>query len=370
MKISSLARYGLGLAAGLAFLAGCSAAGTSPSLGSGSSMVPPAGRSEASKMFAMTNVMHQGLGTVKGTIRHSWMKHVPAGTLLLYASDDSYLTVDVYDYPSGTLVGQATGFGDPFGLCSDKKGNVYVADYTSGNAYEIGAGTTTIINSWSVGGSPIGCDVSAKGDLAVSDFYGSTGPSGSGSVTIFKGGGATGTNYPGPAYDWAPGYDKKGNLFVECNYVSPCTSPSVYELPAGGSSFTPITVSGATIDFAAAVEDEGKKGIGLGDQEPNGQFALGIHTGKLSGSTFTVTNSAVDTGTCNGAYMDAESWANLSKKPNGLQVKKTPKDDVAANLFCSTYPISEFAFPAGGSPVSTFNAYNSAYTIGQTLIVH
>src|SRR5579863_7521909 len=251
MKISSLARYGLGLAAGLAFLAGCSAAGTSPSLGSGSSVMPSASRSNASKLFAMTNVLHRGLGSVKGHISHSWMKHVPGGTVLLYASDDSYLTVDVYDYPSGTLVGQATGFGDPFGLCSDKHGNVYVADYTSGKAYEIQAGTTTVINSWTVGGDPIGCDVSAKGDLAVSDFYGSSGPSGSGSVTIFKGGGATGTNYAGPAYDWAPGYDKKGNLFVECAYLSPCTSPSLYELPAGGSSFQAITLSGASIGFAA-----------------------------------------------------------------------------------------------------------------------
>src|SRR5689334_8299531 len=101
MKISSLARYAFGIAAGAALLAGCSAAGTQPSLGTGaSSPVTSQGRhdqKEMLKLWAMTNRDH------KVPVQHvlhsrSWMKKVPAGTPLLYVSDPGYGAVDVFDY--------------------------------------------------------------------------------------------------------------------------------------------------------------------------------------------------------------------------------------------------------------------------------
>ena len=81
------------------------------------------------RMFpALTNRLH------KVPARHfnhgkSWV--LPAGKQwLLYVSDGSSGTVDIYDYRAraGKLYGQITGFSAPYGQCVDHSGNVYIAD--------------------------------------------------------------------------------------------------------------------------------------------------------------------------------------------------------------------------------------------------
>jgi len=187
-----------GIVLGVALLAGCSSNGTTT----------PTVDGALNTRVAMTNLQHQGM-PVQHPLAHSWMRLPPKGIHgTIWASDVGYGSVDMIAYPSGTLIGQVAGFSFPYGLCSDKSGNVYVTDFSLEEGFEIQAGSTTVINSWPTGGEAIGCSVSNSGDVAFTNFY-------PGGVVVFPGGGPTGTTYLGPAYDWPASYDKKGHLFVE-----------------------------------------------------------------------------------------------------------------------------------------------------------
>lgn len=362
---------------GVVVLAGCGSAGTTAT--SAGSVVPQGSQlHELASLFALTNARH-AVPQIKGRLGHSWMKSVPAGTTLLYASDDGYGSVDVYDYSSGSLVGQVAGFENPYGSCSDKHGNVYVADFGAGTLSEIAEGGTTITKTWTPGGQPIGCSVDEKGDIAVSLSAGGT--DGFGQLTVYKGGGKTGKSYLAPGHGdlWPAGYDKKGDLIVECGYgaaSSPCAEGAashVIELEKGGTSFTTLSLSGATITSPASVESMGKV-LGVGDQAPVGiaKPGWGIYSSTLAGTTLKVSDTTVNTGNCraSGEYAQAAQWANVSTKPNGLQVKGDVTATVAGNLDCaSPTPINTWAFPAGNGPTGTIISTSSeADYAGMTLV--
>lgn len=291
------------------------------------------------------------------------MKHVPAGTQLLYVPDNGYYpaVVDVFNYSTGSMVGQVTGsFSYLYTPCSDKVGNVYVPDFSRGVVYEIQHATTKVINSWSGNGYPIGCSVSGSGDLAVSAFtYG--GPYDDGAVIVYPGGGPSGTVYKGPGNDWPATYDKAGNLFVEGDYKGQCTSPCLAELHKGGSSWKVLSYD-QNVYFPASVELMGKK-LGVGDQQAGGSFVTAIYATKVSGnsakkmSTTTLTDGSCSVG------LDVVGWANVSKKPNGLQLKKVT-GVAGANHWCET--LDKWKYPAGGGP--TGHITGAAAPNGATLI--
>ncbi len=370
MKISSLARYAFGIAAGAALLAGCSAAGTQSSLAG----APPASAMAAGghhlspqilKHFAMTRASHQTPPAARAAHIKSWMKHVPHGTPLLYVSDDGYYpaVVDVFNYSTGAMVGQASMPNTAYllyNLCSDKHGNVYVPDFDTGYVYEIQHATTTVINQWNSNGEPIGCSVNGAGDLAVTNFYDFGNASGVGSVIVYAGGGPTGTDYPGPGYLWPAGYDKTGSTLVaEGNYAGSCTSPCLAKMTGGTWS---VLSYNQTIYFPAAVELMGKK-WGVGDQEGGGAFDTDIYATTISGGSATNTNTTTLTDTCYSYYTDVVGWANVSKKPNGVQHKKV-KGVAGANLWCGD--LAKWKFPAGGNP--TGNVSGAAFAYGATLV--
>jgi hypothetical protein len=350
-----LPRYILGLAAAMAFLGGCSGAGAPPLAASGSPLVGPG--SGVTTLGPRSGVTP--LGARRVAFR-SWMKRVPKGTLLLYAAQ--FLSVvDVFTYPKGRLVGAVTGFASPQGVCSDSQGNAYVTDQYAGSAYEIEHGTTNVINSWFVGGLPNGCSVSANGDLAIT--VGSGYSSAPGWVTVFPAGGQSGTTYPSASVLEPAGYDDKGNLFAEiCPSVSSCSYPSVFEIPAGGSSWIKLTLSGATLYFPTAIEMMGRHTIGVGDARMGGfsQDTSGIYSTTLSGTTLTVKHTTLLTAQCQSGSQGGfvtQQWANESKSPNGLQTKRVTRV-IAGNEFEPTgncpVDVDTFAFPAGGVPVKSF----------------
>jgi len=368
MKISSLARYAFGIAAGAALLAGCSAAGTQSSLAGAPPAPMAAGGHHLSaqvlRHLAMTRASHQTPPAARNVHIKSWMKHVPAGTPLLYVSDDGYYpnVVDVFNYTTGAMVGQASmpnTAANLYNSCSDKHGNVYVVDFAYGYAYEIQHATTTVINQWYTNGEPIGCSVNKNGDLAVTNFYDFGSPSGTGGVIVFPGGGPSGTDYPGPGYLWPAGYDKTGNTLVaEGNYAGSCTSPCLAKLTGGTWSLLSYN---QTIYFPASVELMGKT-WGVGDQEGGGVFDTDIYATKISGSSATAVHTETLTDTCSSYYDDSVGWANVSKKPNGVQHKKV-KGEAAANLWCGD--IDEWS-NAGGNP--TGHITGAAFAYGATLI--
>jgi hypothetical protein len=90
--------------------------------------------------------------------------------LLLYVGDWDTNDVNVFDYKSGKLVGALTGFDEPYGMCVDAAGDIYVSNFEGGNAVEYAHGGTTVLNTYDSSGEPIGCSVDAKGDVAATSF--------------------------------------------------------------------------------------------------------------------------------------------------------------------------------------------------------
>jgi sugar lactone lactonase YvrE len=62
---------------------------------------------------------------------------------LMYVGDWATNDVFVYDYRSGSSVGTLRGFDAPYGMCVDKKGDVYIANFYGGNVVEYTHGGTT-----------------------------------------------------------------------------------------------------------------------------------------------------------------------------------------------------------------------------------
>jgi DNA-binding beta-propeller fold protein YncE len=102
----------------------------------------------------------------------SWMLPEAKGERLLYVSDANNGTVTVYTDPKGRLVGTLTGFGLPWGLCSDKAGNVFVTDYRNDQIVEYRHGGSNPINTLQDGDYfPVDCSVDPiTGDLAVANI--------------------------------------------------------------------------------------------------------------------------------------------------------------------------------------------------------
>lgn len=333
MAFLELRRFALCACASLIMLAGCGGADQVPLLSSGG--------------------VAQTVSLGKSWISSQWRSELRNAhhrkRLLLYVGVAGYPgAVDILDYKTGALMGQLLDvFVAPDGLCSDPKGNVYVADYSLDEGFEIQAGTTNVVKSWQTDGSANGCAVSENGDVAFTNFK--TGPSGGGNVEVFPGGAPSGVVYPGPGYNDMPAaYDNKGNLFETCD-TGPCTgsSPELWELPAGGSSWMPLS-SKSAIPWAP-IEWDGKYLAILCDISQSRRKAC-IDQVTVSGSTAKVVNIvrfSADRG-C-GRYLAIDNWAEDAKRPDGQTT--SPATQIAAlDSQCNPAPILVWSYPSGGAP--------------------
>lgn len=360
MKMSAILRCGVALAALAAILAGCT--------GVGSQM--PGQSPIAASLRDLQRSNRVGVVPAQHILKRSWIDPRWGNDLrdphhkkqkLLYLSDLEYGSLDIVNYKTGAAVGQVAGFEYPYGDCSDKNGNVYVADFDQEEGFEIQAGTTTVINSWPTGGEAIGCSVSNSGDVAFSNFY-------PGGVKIVAGPDA-GASYPGPGYDWPAGYDNKGNLFVMCNYVAPCSNPHLAELPAGSDQWILLNFSASSITFPSGIEWDGKY-LAMAAQCQSGNSSC-VAQVTVSGSTATVVNTVeLDAGGSGcSSYVDlGGSWAEDARNPNG-QLKSRTTAIAAANLWCFPSPVLVWPYPAGGPPkrvISLLSPYQ--YDYGTALI--
>jgi hypothetical protein len=281
MGPSDLSRYALAIGASAALLVGCG--GSQPPIGA-------LGATPQSR-------------TIAQRIDHgSWMlpgaKNLGA---LLYVSDGSTNNVFVYDFKSGELVGTLTGFSKPMGECVDKSGHVWITNYENRNStvVEYAHGGTTPIATLSINDYSFGCSIDPKtGDLAVSSE--GTDSGGNGALQVFSGASGAPREYPAPSscpHLWPPGYDDKGNLYVEADIGA--SSASICELSAGGNGLRLVTFN-HSINFPTSVMWDGKY-IALGDQnyfKKNGRETTAIFqasptsSGELSLSGVTVLTNA------------------------------------------------------------------------------
>lgn len=370
-KDSWLAKYASAFAfAGL--LAACSAAGS----GAGPANSPPNGRESglttlsAQRLAALT-MPHYQSGPVRTDRGKSWMR---PGTnklsRLAYIGDWGTNDVYVFDYPTMEQVGTLTGFDEPYGMCVDQKGDIFVANFGNGELIEYAHGGSSPINTYASDGYAIGCSISPSGDVSETDFYTSTG---AGDVCVWKGGSGSSTCYSdGNAcyYMWTFGYDRAGDIIGVGEYSS------IVEcmLPSGGSSMETLTAKGITIDFPGGTQWDGKY-IALGDQEAGGTYKSGVWEATLSGTTLTAVGpEIVFKGNCYSDYTDDVNPFFFSGRHNVTAARtRLATRVIGPNLWCYDqgkpevdvwkYPSGNPAFQLKGSPLT--EPYGAAVSIAK-----
>ncbi len=158
---------------------------------------------------------------------------------LLYVADDA-VGVYVFTYPQGQLVGQI-GVDSPFGICSDKAGNVFIPDSMDSKVVEYAHGGTSPIATLYPNAQPFYCSVDpASGNLATLNRD----TSDRGSVSIFKGASGSPQKYFDATANLGAtcSYDNQGNLYVGASTEG--RQFLIAELPSGRATFKNVTVNG------------------------------------------------------------------------------------------------------------------------------
>ena len=280
----------------------------------------------------------------------SWMspkaKRMPR---LLYVSDYPN-AIDVYDYRSGDLVGSIDDTNKlPEGMCVDKRGNVWVANF-SGSVTLYLRGATTAAKSFATDGSPMGCSVAPNGDLAVTnldrDYR-------SGNVQIWKNGSGQPQAYTDGScfYMWPGAYDDRGNLYVEglvTLYVS--NETAICELPANGSSMRTVNVN-QTIEYPAGAAWDGKYLV-LTSQGYGGYTTALRQVTEDSSGNLTVVGTTVLTDTCISKGSAGVIEPFIVGRKNTPANHRQGKVTVGGNLSCE-HRFDYWQYPGGGNPAKT-----------------
>ncbi|HEX3457706.1 MAG TPA: hypothetical protein VHR97_07095 [Candidatus Baltobacteraceae bacterium] len=257
---------------------------------------------------------------------------------LLYVSD--YHDDDVIVYQNNQIVGKLTGFKGPDGVCSDKRGNVWIVNNLGAGVVEYAHGGQSPIAQLSDDNVyPLGCSVdTVTGKLAVTNVYALNGSPGS--VAVYTN--ATGTpalySDPNIYYMYFCGYDNQGNLFVDGRDTD--GNFRFAELPKDGDTFTDITVS-STIYFPGNIRWDGHH-IAVGDQEFGNQVASGIY--RLTGATGHVAGTTVFDRAQDVVGFWIEAWFVIAPDAN-------------RNV------VGLYRYPKAGSPTDKVKHFDGAYGV-------
>ena len=297
----------------------------------------------------------------------SWMVRDAANIKeLIYASDGA--DVNVYDYSTARQVGSLSGFNNPYGQCVDKRGDVFLTTSigSEGSVLEYAHGGSNPIKTFNTDGNPIGCSISpANGDLAVDNgAFGVTSD-----VQIWRrasGEPVSYTNQHDCNAMWPPGYDDRGDLFIETgNYHSVC------ELRVNGTSLVAVEFD-HDIGFPGSVMWDGRY-LAFTDQEYPGKthnYTAAIYRAKLERGVLEVVGTTL-----------------LRYKPCGTEIaqpfivgeKNTPANNVegkvvvGGNQACGefseyTTPLTYWRYPKRGQPFKFVHPHPDGIT-GQSVSI-
>ena len=272
---------------------------------------------------------------VGAALRPAWSAPDANRATLLYVSDANNGTVSVFSYPQGDLVGTLTGFEEPYGLCSDKAGNVWIVDDETSTITEYAhGGTSPKATLGDSGEYPAGCSVDpTTGNLAVTNYE--TVNRGQGSVSIYHRAKGTPTQYVDASISrgWFCSYDDKGDLFFDGD-ANGSSGFQLAELPHGGVTFTNIGID-QTITVPGGVQWDGKY-VAISDA--NGPGAGSIYQFSISGSTGTEVSAT----TLAGSQNIHQFWIDPARRRV-----------IAPSASLGT--VGYWKFPAGGNATKTLN---------------
>jgi hypothetical protein len=259
----------------------------------------------------------------------SWMDRSATKGSLLYITDAGTNTVVVYSYPKLKVVGTLTGFTNPQGDCVDKNNDVWIVNTEASQILEFAHGGTQPLKTLTDPGQyPVGCSFdSTTGNLAVSNFYSTSGPPGS--ISVFADASGSPAVYTPPSFAviYYLGYDRKGRLYFDgINGGSSFLFASF-----DGKTFRSITL-GHAIGGPGTVQAVGDDVV-VGDQT-NGanvayRFKIGgsmgklIHATPLTGAHDIVQFNILDDALAGGDFNPSGSTADRFNYPSGGAPTKT-----------------------------------------------
>ncbi len=153
--------------------------------------------------------------------RSSWITAASSSQDLLYVSNGNGI-VNIYSYSTQDLIGELIDFTKPEGECTDRKGDVYITDYSTNDIDEYAHGATTAMRVIKDSlYNPVACAIDPKsGDLAVAN-YSRGGSYTQGSLAIYKYAKGKPRYYKSNALYQVNGvaYDAHGDLLVTGFYL-------------------------------------------------------------------------------------------------------------------------------------------------------
>lgn len=237
---------------------------------------------------------------------------------LLYVSSDAAGVYEVYvfTYPQGQLVTTFTVSERPVGTCADTAGDIFITTQNTGGSgviYEYSHGGTTPIQSLTDPGEAAGCAIDkTTGNLAVTNFYDSSNPSGPGpDVAIYVHAQGSPVVYSAPSYFAnlsSCTYDGVGNLFVTGSGKS-SDYFTLAEMPKGGS-FRRISINEQIggIGSEQAVQWH-KESLAVTNVPGQGRGRTKVYQIAISGFSGTVTGTTtLSTHSINGRIASPYSW--------------------------------------------------------------
>lgn len=263
------------------------------------------------------------------------------GRPLLYVSSTWGGGIYAMTYPGGKAVGHIPEDGGPYGLCTDRKGDVYAMGIINQVIVEYAhGGIDPIATLTDEEADPEGCAVDPlSGDLAVA--------TGSNEVQIYKHGRGSPAVYGegGILSFFFCTYDDKGNLFVTGENGQ--EGFALAELSKGSSTMHPINLD-ASPPPGYAIQWDGKY---LALEAAVASKEATIDRLSISGSSATVVSSTTLSGAA-GDEVPAQFWIDAGR---------------VAVIEGENQAVGIWKYPAGGNPLKTLDGVGSGLLIGATV---
>jgi hypothetical protein len=319
----------------------------------------------SSTQFAPPTTQAATAGARSNTHGVSWMAKDLTGQDLLYVGNANG-TVNVYSYADGTLVGVLTRFTQPQGMCTDRSGNVYIADFKANKVFEYAHGGEKPIKTFKESPfHPYACSVDTRtGDLAVANY--AQNYYDQGNVRIYSPGSKQPVTYTGTTDDHFTGcaYDDHGDLFVLSYnfyyYYSGYGTPVFYYLPKRATQLlledvpNPHSYSGWEYTAVQGLAWDGRHWIVENDGYLD-RFNINVKVTYVGATLLTATYR----------YQGPIALYRQTPKAKATQVV------AASGTFSGKSAVDYWAYPAGGYPTQTItqyldNAFGVAISLGAT----
>jgi len=275
----------------------------------------------------------------------------------LFVSDSGTADVYIYKLPKLKLVATITGFSQPQGLCSDAKGNVWIADTNSRTIYELSHHGRLENELTDKTGFPVACAWDpSTGNLAVMNIFGTS--SNSGAVLVYPPNSLTPSSYTNADqyyYNFG-GYDKSGNLFFDGRDAG--GNFMLSELRKGSSSAQTVQVTRGTIVFPGMVQwDTTKQDLVVGDQSCGSPYESCLYALKIATNGATITGQTALQNQSGGPVCDLVQGALLNGAVAGSDFN-----------FCNSTPsiTALWPYPGGGAP-SVYTSKNDSVPVGAAI---